>query len=202
MALTSYTTLQAAIANFLNREDLTAVIPDFISLAEADMNRRIRHWRMEARSTTTIDTQYSALPDNWVEVIRLKIGADALELIDQSTLLDYSEANDGTAAQPRFYAITNGTLEVFPVPDQSYTGEMVYYQKISPLSADNASNWVLEHHPDCYLYGSLVHSAPFLQEDQRAAVWSSLYQNAVDAINENSLKAKYSGTGLKMHFVR
>jgi len=36
MALTTYTELKASIADWLNRSDLTAAIPDFISLAEAD----------------------------------------------------------------------------------------------------------------------------------------------------------------------
>ena len=38
MALTNYTELQAEVANFLNRDDLTAAIPTFIRLAEAKMN--------------------------------------------------------------------------------------------------------------------------------------------------------------------
>ena len=37
MALTTYTELKAAIADWLNRSDLTSQIPDFITLAEAEM---------------------------------------------------------------------------------------------------------------------------------------------------------------------
>ena len=62
MALSNYNDLKASIADFLNRDDLTSVIPDFISLAEAQLNREIRHWRMEDRSIATIDSQYTALP--------------------------------------------------------------------------------------------------------------------------------------------
>ena len=51
MALTTYAELKTAIGDFLNRDDLTSVAPDFISLAEADINRRVRHWRMEGRAT-------------------------------------------------------------------------------------------------------------------------------------------------------
>ena len=55
MSITTYAELKSAIANWLLRDDLTSVIPDFIALAEADMNRAIRHWRMEKRSTAEID---------------------------------------------------------------------------------------------------------------------------------------------------
>ena len=51
MALTTYTGLKASIADFLNRDDLTSVIPDFVALAEAQINRDIRHWKMEAISS-------------------------------------------------------------------------------------------------------------------------------------------------------
>jgi hypothetical protein len=73
MSITTYTELKAAIADFLLRSDLTAVIPTFISLAEADMNRKMRHWRMEGRSTAQLDTQYSVMPADFLEAIRYKI---------------------------------------------------------------------------------------------------------------------------------
>ena len=39
MAITTYAELKSSIANWLNRDDLTSVIPDFISLTEAGINR-------------------------------------------------------------------------------------------------------------------------------------------------------------------
>ena len=41
MALTTYAELKTSVADFLNRTDLTSAIPTFISLAEADLNRKI-----------------------------------------------------------------------------------------------------------------------------------------------------------------
>ena len=66
MALTTYDELKSSIADFLDRDDLTTVIPDFITLAETKMNREIRHWRMEKRATAVLDTQYSALPNDFL----------------------------------------------------------------------------------------------------------------------------------------
>ncbi|MGA0985124.1 MAG: phage adaptor protein, partial [Burkholderiaceae bacterium] len=61
MTIANYSQLKTAVADFLNRDDLTSVVPTFISLAEADMQRKVRHWRMETRSTAQLDTQYSAI---------------------------------------------------------------------------------------------------------------------------------------------
>ena len=61
MPITTYAELKSSITDFLNRDDLDTVAADFIALAEADMQRGLRHWRMEKRSTAEIDTQYLSL---------------------------------------------------------------------------------------------------------------------------------------------
>ena len=73
MALTNYNELKTSIADFLNRDDLTNIIPDFITFAETNINRDIRHWRMEKRANAVLDTQYTALPTDFIEPIRLTI---------------------------------------------------------------------------------------------------------------------------------
>ena len=201
MAITTYTELKAAIADFLNRDDLSATVPTFISLAEADIQRRVRHWRMEKRSTAELDTQYSAIPADFVEVIRMYITSGdtkPLELISQGELLDRKRKNLNTSGSPSYYAITAGEIEVFPVPDGTYDLELYYIARIPALSDSNASNWLLERYQDAYLYGSLVHSAPYLKDDARAQMWAALYQSAVDAINAESERSKFGGSGRRM----
>lgn len=201
MALTTYDELKASIADFLNRDDLTSVIPDFITLAEADMNRGLRHWRQEKRSTAEIDTQYSAVPADFMEAIRFYITSNdtsPLELISQSEMVDRRYRSGDTSGKPAYYAVTAGEIEVYPTPDGTYDAELYYYSRITALSAINTSNWVLEYFPDAYLYGALVHSAPYLKDDARTQVWASLYANALNAINMESEKSKFGGSGRRM----
>lgn len=201
MSITTYAELKSAIASWLNRDDLASTIPDFISMVEADMSRTIRHWRMEKRSTADLTTQYSALPSDFYEPIRLSLTSGttySLELASQADLLRLRQRTNNVAGRPRYYAITDGSIEVIPPPDATYTLEMVYYSKIIPLTDANTSNWVLDYYPDAYLYGSLIHSAPFLSDDTRLSVWASLYKNAVDAINKDSDKAKFGGSSHRM----
>ena len=201
MALTTYDELKDSIADFLNRDDLTSVIPDFITMAEADMNRGLRHWRQEKRSTAEIDTQYSAIPADFLEAIRFYITSNdtsPLELISQSEMVDRRYRSGDTSGKPAYYAVTAGEIEVYPTPDGTYDAELYYYSRITALSASNTSNWVLEYFPDAYLYGALVHSAPYLKDDERAQVWASLYANAISAINAESEKFKFGGSGRRM----
>lgn len=201
MALTTYDELKDSIADFLNRDDLTSVIPDFITLAEADMNRGLRHWRQEKRSTAELDTQYSAIPADFMEAIRFYITSNdtsPLELISQSEMVDRRYRSGDTSGKPAYYAVTAGEIEVYPTPDGTYDAELYYYSRITALSASNTSNWVLEYFPDAYLYGALVHSAPYLKDDARTQVWASLYANAISAINAESEKSKFGGSGRRM----
>jgi hypothetical protein len=200
VSLSTFNELKADIADFLNRDDLDTVIPKFIKLAEADMNRKLRHWRMERRSNATVDTRYTSLPQDFIDAVRLQItspgGVQRLELISNSELMDKRAVSD-IAGKPRFYVINDGTIEMYPTPDQDYTLEMVYISSLPDLET-NSTNWLLTYHPDCYLYGALLHSAPYLQEDPRTQTWAALYKNTVDGINLEDDKAKTSGAGHRM----
>ena len=70
MTINTYATLQTAVADFLNRADLTATVPTFIALAEAGIDRDLRHWKMENRSVAEINSQYSQVPTDWLDTIR------------------------------------------------------------------------------------------------------------------------------------
>ena len=201
MPITTYAELKTNIADFLNRDDLASISSTFISLAEDDLNLRLRHWRQEKRSTADIDTQYSAIPADMLEIIRFYITSGdtrPLELISQAEMLDRKFRNLNTSGQPAYYALTAGEIEVYPVPDGTYTSELYYYSRIPALSDSNTSNWVLDYYSSAYLYGSLIHSAPYLKDDARIQVWAALYQSSIDAINAESEKAKFGGSGRRM----
>ena len=197
MAITTYAELKTAIANWLNRDDLTSVIPDFITLTEAQLNRSIRHWRMEKRVETTLDEQYENLPSDFMETLELTLtDGDMLTLISTADM-QRRKRDSVTTGKPRFYRVSSDQFEFYPAPDGSYTLSLQYYGKTPALSDSNTSNWMLEYAPDLYLYGSLLQAAPYLGEDQRLQVWGSLYTAALQEIQQENMTAKYSGP-LKM----
>ena len=201
MALTTFDELKASIADFLNRDDLTAVIPDFVKLAETKMNRELRHWRMEKRATAQLDTQYTSLPSDFLQPIRFVITAADTSVLEQTSALEISklrDANNNAVGRPTSYTILDGSIEVHPTPDATYTLEMLYYETIDPLTAQTTSNWVLTNYPDAYLYGSLIHSAPYLQDDARMASWAALYEKAIGDINSESERSKTGGAGRRI----
>ena len=201
MALTTYSELKSAIANWLDRDDLTSVIPDFISLAEHQMERSVRHYKMVERSSGVLDSQYSAVPADWLETIRFGISSGdthRLEMASLDDLMVRRERGVNTAGRPKYFAHVGQTIELFPTPDATYTTELVYYQKIPALSDSQTTNWLLGDAPDAYLYGALMQAAPYLGEDERVTVWNSLYNAAVASLNAASEKTKNSASALRM----
>jgi len=202
MALTNYTGLKASIADFLNRDDLTSVIPDFVALAEAQINRDIRHWKMEARSSgqQSAADEYMQIPADWVETIRLHLtgtGTSVVNLVSRDAMADKRAAQENAAGTPRMYTHADGQFQLYPTPDATTNFELLYYQKI-PSLITNTDNWLLLEAPDVYLYGALLHSAPYLAEDARVAIWAQMYSAAVQRLNQVSEDAMFSGSGLTL----
>lgn len=199
--IADYAELQTSIADFLNRDDLTAAIPTFIRLCEARIDRELRHWRQEQRSTAVLDAQYSTLPTNFLRPIRLQLldtYTGEIAPISTAQMLQMRQDRADITGRPEYYALTSNSLELFPTPDSSYTAALVYYGRIAALSDTNTTNWLLTEAPDVYLYGSLIHTAPYLKDDARLGVWESLFGLGLGALNTSSGDAKYGGTGLRM----
>ena len=200
MALANYSDLKASLADFLNRDDLTSVIPDFIALAETQMQREVRHHKMVERAEGEVDTRYSAFPADYLESIRFHVNDDRssiIELVSLTDMLRYRNENSATG-KPRYYAISGENFEVYPSPDTTYSTELMYYRTLPSLSDSNTTNWLLTNYPDAYLYGSLSQSAPYLKDDERLAVWAGVYSTAVASINNESHRIRNAGSGLKL----
>lgn len=200
MTITNYGTLKTAIADTLNRDDLTSVIPQFVTLAQAQFNRKIRSHRQITRGSLTIDAQFEALPADWLETIRITMDGSPIRVLTQISLDDltrYRTAVNDTTDAPVYFAHNGTDIELFPTPSTSYTAQITYYAKITALSADGDTNWLLTNHPDVYLYGALVHTAPYLKDDGRLAVWAGLMAQAMNEIEEESNAARF-GSPLRM----
>lgn len=197
MSFSTYSALQTSIAGYLNRGDLTSVIPDFITLAEAEMRRRLRTRRATGRSDATLTTEYIAVPTDFGGPIAVVLTSTdpkvRLEFADIARMLEVQQGNFSGTGQPRWYSVVGEELQFLPVPDGSYTIEMTYWKGLAALSASNTSNWMLTDNPDAYLYGALLHSAPYLMDDDRMAMWAQSFSTIMDDIKIDDAQAAYGG---------
>lgn len=180
-----YLGLKSAIADWLNRTDLNSVIPTFIELAEAEMNRKLRVAEMEARATVTVTEPFVELPSDFLQFRRLVLstpsGPRQLDVLSAEQFAEYAAAHTA-AGTPSVASVVGQALQLSPSPDTSYVLEMLYYRQLPKLSATQTTNWLLEKYPDAYLYGALQHSAPYLRDDERVAVWSQKFTSVLREI--------------------
>jgi len=197
MALDTFAGLKATIADYLNRDDLTAVIPSFITLAEAKLNRKVRTRQMIKRSDANIATAFFSYPSDWLQAKEFQLNTNPIVRLKFVTEAygDELKANRYiSVGKPAYYTITGSQLEFIPSPDTTYEAELTYYAKIPALSDANTSNWLLLYAPDLYLYGALLEAAPYLKDDERLAIWGQLYTNSLGDIEVADQRASVSST--------
>ena len=198
MSITTYAELQTSLANWLNRGDLTANIPDFITLAEAQLSTDLKTRSMEAKVTlsTVAGVNTVALPTDMLEMRRVQVVGTYNQPLSYRSpdelSIDYAS---NMSAQPIVFTVVGGNIELAPIPDAVYSLELTYQQRIPALSVSNTTNWLLTSWPNAYLYASLLAATPFIMNDARIAVWAQLYQQAVDGINSVDW---YSGSTMKV----
>jgi len=199
MALASYSDLQTAVADYLNRADLTNVIPNFVTLAEAKFNRKLRVINMETRSNGTIGTEFASVPTDYLETRSFKLQMGSSWLPNLQYVGEEEIAAIKTCIPTgfsKFYTIVNGAFDIVPAPGAGTIFELNYYAQIPALSVTNTSNWLLVKSPDLYLYGSLLEAEAYLKNDERLPIWSAAWQSTIDDMMLESQRAKASAIQL------
>ena len=205
MALGTFTELKDAIADWLDRSDLTARIPDFIALAEARINRELRIRPMEVRSTmyTTADQQYFQLPGGYIQMRNIQLNTNPTTPLEYITpeMLDRLYGST-TTGKPRAYTLIGDEIQLAPIPDSAYQVEMAFYEKFTPLGDGSAgtvtSNWLTANAPDVLLYGALMEAEPFIKNDERIPVWLNGYSNAINKLQQQDQRDRHSGSAMRV----
>lgn len=193
----NYSDLKTNLADWLVKDNLTTQIDTFIDLAEADMNAKLKHWRMNERTTLSVSSQYTSLPADFMAFISATLSDTTprrMEGLSRSQIQEMRELNDDTAGKPQYFCITGGQMEVYPTPDSTYSVDLEYRTIPDALSDSNTTNWISTYHPSIYLYGALSHAAPYLKDDERIPVWVSAYREAIENANMESRDAEGSSS--------
>ena len=197
MSFNSYDELKTSIANWADRDDLTAFIPDFIALAEARFNRELRLRSMEQKQiANTVGGQSNyELPVNYLQMREFRLNNNPTVSLTYVSPEIFEAWNLGSG-QPKFYTIIANEIRVGPTPAGTYEMEMLFWRKFPNLTSTVASNWMLLNSPDVYLYGALMEMEPFIQNDARTALWMAGYQRAIDTLQLQDDKDRHSGSAL------
>jgi hypothetical protein len=162
MAFTTYADLLARIPEWLGgRTDLTANIPDCITLFEAWAARKLKVRPQETVATLTPASGSVNLPTDylaWRRATVLSSSRKDLEYVHPSYLQALFPS--GSSDIPAFFTIEGGALKTRS--SDATQIEFLYAAKNAALSA--ALNWLYTSHPDAYLWGSIAEIGGFLRD--------------------------------------
>jgi len=190
---TNYTELKADVATWLARSDLTSVIPNFITMGEAYLNRNLRLLQMENESSVALSSgaETASFPTGWIENLSLRYSDNSVRLEQISTAKMADRKSSGTG-QPRDFIVTS-TYEFERPADQAYTLKARYFKKFD-IGTD-ATNWLLTTAPDVYTFATMVEAGVYTRNPEMIAIWAPKREegvkwlNSVDSRSRRNVKA-------------
>lgn len=202
MAIATYSDLQTSVAAWLNRTDLTSLIPDFITLGEARIARELRLRRQVVSTTlsTVAGTQGVSLPSDFLEAENLSLSGTtppgALSVVTPE-ILDRKYPEAYVTGQPRVYTVLGNNILFGPTPDAVYIVSLDYYQRWAALSV-TPTNWLLTNHPSVYLFAALAEGAGYLMDDARQALWLQRFGQEAAQLQQMDDQALRSGSAMRV----
>jgi hypothetical protein len=192
----TYDSLVTAVEQYLERKDDAVVqqIPTFITLCEFEIAQQIKTLGQQQVVNATMSANNAILqkPARWRKTVSFNVTGSSgtpspVFLRKYEYLLNYNTG--GTTGQPLYYADYDyDHWLVAPTPDQAYPFQVLFYERIAPLSFDNQTNWITENAPNAMLFGTLLQAMPFLKNDQRQ-IFQQKYTEAMQVLsNEDKLR--------------
>lgn len=166
MALATYTDLLSVVADYLARDDATARIPDFVTLAEARFNRRLRVLDMMASVSGAFTAAGNiSLPSDYIEWVRVSY-IDTILYDIRFVEVDSTDwqRQFRPGGPPQIFTVIGGVIFTKPyAAANGYNYDLRYYRTVPPL-ATNSTNAILTSHPDLYLYVTLAEAYLYLRD--------------------------------------
>jgi hypothetical protein len=179
VSLATYADLQTAVAQWTNRTDLTAMIPDFVALAEARMSADLSSKALEREQDATITAGIAPLPDDVIDITGLRLDGATYPDVEITSRERLRELIDRGAGTITYAALIGRTLEL-----SATTGTLKVRAKCRvPALATNSTNWVLTTFPNLYLFGTLLEAFDYLRNDGQVLKYEERMKQAIEQAN-------------------
>lgn len=195
----TYAQFKAYLARFVWRDGDTTFeseLDNLISMAHARLNRDLRIQRMSKTATLSITSNALTLPTDYIE---LRVVATS----DRPTPLNYITPNElerlRATSPGQFqgvYSITGNTLQFAGASAaEGRTATIVYYASVPDFETDDTS-WLADLYLDLYTYAVLRHTASYLHDDARVALWQNEYAETLASVMADETNRRYAGSPL------
>jgi hypothetical protein len=191
MPITNYTELQTAISDWMARSDVSGVATDFISLAEARLNRLLEPVATTANLVGVSNSNVldiSAL--SMVEPVSLYVTAFQKQyFVPQAALGTFYEQD--TPNIPSNWAIEGNNIRFDCPLDIPYPVRFTYQGRFA-LSQAAPTNEFLTNNPDLYLAASIVWGSVYVKSAPDISMWSSMLEAFTAEVRNTNAQKKRS----------
>jgi len=205
MTIATCADLKAAAATYMARSDLTSRIPEWIANTETRIAygsrepnficEPLRVRAMETSADVTINAQTAALPTRYLQSRRFYLNSSPIQelgyVVPDVFWRTYISSD---TARPTRFTVEGENFVFGPIPDATYTGKILYYQKFAGLSADGDTNWLLTNAPGVYLSGVLAEGFAYARKFDLAAARQTAFVGGINALNLADKADRYSGS--------
>lgn len=193
--------IQDTVALWLNRDDLTLVIPSFINHALLSIERKFNFQYMDRDDSVVATTHEVAAPIDYKHLrfaFVIDESGNRILLIKKdakAAISMYPNFSQHTGL-PKYISTINGgtTFLLRPTPLNPCTIEISYYAKSSQLVNATDTNWLTENAPDVLIYGALLQAEPYMATTDLLPVWQSKFDAELAAIGLSDVRENHLGS--------
>lgn len=193
----NYAQFKDYLARFVWRDGDTAFESDLdllIQMGEARLNRDLRIQRMVESAALPVTAINVDLPADYAEARTVALSGPETPL----TLTSMSDLQNRRSAAPerlqRVYAIVGRQIGLVGVQtDGSRDLLLTYYARIPDFQATDES-WLADEYLDLYTYAVLRHTASYLRDDERVALWQNEYIETLQSVMTEDANRRFAGS--------
>ena len=205
MAIGTYSEILRLSKMWANRSDLTdEQYGTFIFFAGNLANQLLRVPAMENTVILPVSEDgHVGIPFDFLQLRSLTHAWNSpvskpLERISWDQFVNYYNSPDASDTKTQFFSRQGGYWFLAPKPKPDSKVTCHYYRAMPDISQSEQTNWLSDLSPMTYLFGSLYYLYMFVQDEERATHWKTLFNEELGRIQALSDNAEYAGTALSV----
>jgi len=186
--------------------ELADTMTAFTRVVEGKINNALRTGDQSVRSQIWLqkNEEYYSLPCDWggardVELLYpgQQHGKTLVYLAPEEMNKLSRSRDSSTNSHQGYYTIIAGQIQIAP-PGVDEVLEIVYYQRLPELNADEDTNWLTEKNPDAYIFGLCTEICAFAKDLAAYEAYKMRFQEALMDITMEDQITRWSGPALRV----
>lgn len=186
-------------------EELVGTIPSFVRVVEGKINNALRTGDQAIRAQIWLesDEEYYGLPSDWggardVEILESgKQHGRTLTYLSPEEMNKLSRSPGRAYPRHNYYTIIANQIQVAP-PSDNEVLEIVYYQRLPALLADEDSNWLTVKNPDAYIFGLCTEISAFAKDGELYETYKNRFAESLIDVTMEDQVTRWSGPALRV----